>query len=414
MKRARDMAARVHLLYREGELVERLLEHPGQQIEIAADTALEVQRAHFFDDALDLDEARKLAALLDTAPEPWQNLRLFRAWVHSQRDALLHGGGVTLQALHGFVESYSTSYQQATTVRFPSTAATVIENPPLRKFARPPVAADDTVPLTRFTVNTTGLDEALASFLLVGLPAGPESMPLIANLTTGDALLFRGNVGPGQRLWLRAGAGRTMTAQLESRDVTDRLVSIRDLVPGTPWGTTQIQAPAQAIRLAQGENLLWFLPVAHFDEQGLDRFLLALAGLAMAQGRWDDATFDSSLFYQEPAVMVKVTWIEAQPATIEVRVPAQSVRRLVPALGTPEEARDQLGLALGTGVSRLKAAGVRSSVRLLEHSELQRTTDFLATVLPMRVKEAGSTGADRFPEKGGLFGVTEYGESTFR
>ena len=64
MKRARDMAARVHLLYREGELVERLLEQPAQQMEIAADEALDVQRAHFFDDALELSEAEGLAALL--------------------------------------------------------------------------------------------------------------------------------------------------------------------------------------------------------------------------------------------------------------------------------------------------------------------------------------------------------------
>jgi hypothetical protein len=414
VKRARDMAARVHLLYREGELVERLLEQPAQQIEIAASEALEVQRAHFFDDALELDEAEGLAALLGITREPWQNLRLFRAWVHSQRDAMVFGGGVTIQALRGFAESYSESYEEATGVRLQNTRPVVVENPPIRKFGRPPVIADDTVPLTRFTVETEGLDETVASFLLMGLPAAPESMPLIANLTTGDALLFRGNVGVGQRLWLRASPDRTMTATLERSDVTSRLLSIRDLVPGTPWTPAQIQTPAQAIRLVRGENLLWFLPVAHFDELGLDRFLLSLADLALTQGRWDDVVFDQALFYQEPAVMLKVTWIEAQPATIEVRVPAQSVRRRVPATGEPQQARDLLSLAIGTGVNRLRAAGIRSAVRLLDFTEQQRSTDYLTGVLPIRVSETGSTGIDEFPDKGGLFGVTEFGDSTFR
>lgn len=414
MKRARDMAARVHVLYREGELVERLLEQPAQQIEIAAAEALEVQRAHFFDDALQLDEVEGLAALLGISREPWQDLQLFRAWVHSQRDALLHDGGVTVDALRGFAGSYSSSFEQATGVRLHGSSPGLQENPLIRKFARPPVAADDTVPLTQFTVDVGGLDETVASFLLVGLPAGPESMPLIANLTTGDALLFRGNVGAGERLWLRAGPDRTMTAQLERRDVGDRLMSIRDLVPGTPWSSAQIETPAQAIRLVHGENRLWFLPVAHFDEPGLDRFLLSLASLAQAQGRWDAAMFDNALFYQEPAVMLKLTWVEAQPAAIEVSVQSQSIRRRVPTSGTPDQARDLLHLAIDTGVRRLKAAGIRSAVRMREFTELQRTSEFLTAVLPLRINEAGATGADRFPDKGGLFGVTEYGDSTFR
>jgi hypothetical protein len=414
MKRARDMVNRVHLLLREGEVAERFLEHPAQQIEIAMEDALEVQRAHFFDDCLELKEAAGLAKLLNFVPEPWQDLRLFRAWVHSQRDAISESGGVTIEALRGFAESYAAAYQQATGVRLASGAPLLVENPPLRKFGRPPVLADDTVPLTRFIIENKGLDDTVASFLLVGLAAGPESMPLTANLTTGDALVFRGNVGPGQRLWLRASADRAITAQLESRDVTTKLISINNVTPGKPWTGAQIQSPAKAIRIARGENVIWFVPVAHFDELGLDRFLLALADLALAQGRWDQVNFDHALFYQEPAVTLKLTWVETEPASIEVWLSAQSVRRRVPAPGSAEDSREQLGFAIGTGLKRLKAAGVRSRVRLLEFSEMQGAADFLTAVLPMRLKEHGSTGADRMPDKGGLFGVTEFSESTFR
>ena len=112
--------------------------------------------------------------------------------------------------------------------------------------------------------------------------------------------------------------------------------------------------------------------------------------------------------------MLKVTWIEAQPAAIEVGVQAESIRRRVPAAGTPEQARDLLHLAIDTGVKRLKAAGVRSAVRMRQFGELQRTTDFLTAVMPLRVTEAGTTGVDSIPDKGGLFGVTEFGDSTFR
>jgi hypothetical protein len=414
MRRAQEMAARLHPLLREGAVLERLLEHPAQQIEIAVEDTLEVQRAHVFDEALELREAAGLGALLDIRPEPWQTLRLYRAWVHAQRDAILRNGGVTLQALRGFADTYTAQYQQATGLRFPPEPPAVIENPPVRRFGRPSVIADDTVPLTQFSVVNGGFDEAVASFLLVGLAGGPESLPLIVNLTTGDAVLFRGAIAPGQRLWLRADPDGGLAGQLERQDVTDRLETVTAVTPGTPWAASQVRRPARAIRLRRGENRLWFLPVAHFDEGGLDRVLLALADLALAQGRWDEARFDRALFYQDPAVRLKVTWVETSPAAIEVRVPAQSVRRRVPATGTAEQAREQLGVAVSAGTSRLKAAGVRCATTLLSFGEMQTSAEFLTAVLPMRVREAGATGADRLPDKGGLFGVTDYGDSTFR
>ncbi len=129
MKRAREMAGRLPPLYREGALVTGLLEQAAGQIEIAADDALEVQRAHWFDDALELGEAAGLASVLGIAPEPWQDLRLYRAWVHAQRDAMLKGGGVTAAAVLGFARDYAQAWQQATGVRLGG-EPTLIENPP--------------------------------------------------------------------------------------------------------------------------------------------------------------------------------------------------------------------------------------------------------------------------------------------
>jgi hypothetical protein len=414
MKRAADMAARMPPLYREGELVAGVLEQAGEQIEIAADDALEVQRAHAFDTALELREAAALAALLDIEPEPWQDVRLFRAWVHAQRDALLIGGGVTAEALLGFARDYAQAWQEATGLRLSSGEPVLVDNPPVAQVARPPLGFDDTVPLTQFSVRMSGLDETLASFLLTGLAAGPEHSPLVANLTTGEALLYRGRIATGQRLYLRAQPGQALKARLENRDVSDRVVSIGGLVPGEPWTALQVKTPAQPIRLVRGENRLWFLSVAHFDDGGLDRVLLALADLAMAQGHWDRAVFDHALFHQDAAVMLKVRWIEAQPATFELRVPATSLRQRAPAAANAEEARRQIGQALQTGIGRLKAAGVRAQLRLIDFTEQQRSFDALTQILPLRLRDAGSGGADRLAEGGGVWDVTGYGDSTFR
>lgn len=413
MKRADDMANRLPLLYREGELVTGVLSQPALQLEIVEEDLLDIQRAHHFDAALELSDAARLAAILDFIPEPWQNLALFRSWVHSQRNAALNRGAVTVQALTGFAEDYSAGYQDATSVRFHDQKPLLVENPKRRRWLRPGLV-DNITPLSQFTIENKGLDESAASFLLTGLPTGPESVPVIVNLTTGEGLMFQGNVGPGERLWLRALTDGTVAAQLERRDVTDRLRSITNIVPSEAWSGPQVQSPARAIRIGRGENRLWFLPVAHYDMLGLDRFLLALADLALTQGRWDEATLDHSVFYQDAAVTLTATWVEAEPASIELQVPVQTVRRHPLASGAVDDEREQLRGALELGVKRLKAAGVRSDVRALALSELQGQSDFLTSVLPLTIKEGGATGADKMPDAGALFDVTGFSDSTFR
>lgn len=413
MKRARDMAARLPQLYREGELVQRVLEQPAQQLEIAGQDAIEVQRAHFFDACLELEEAAQLADLLGFAPEPWQNLALFRAWVHARRDAILEGGGVTAQALLGFTRSYATAYQQASGALIGAGQAELVDNPIARRVARPPLDRD-LVPLTRFSLENQGLDESFASLLYVGVAGAPESMPLLANLTTGEALLFRGNIAQGQRLWLRAAPDGQVSARLERVDVTHKLQLITDLTPGSAWSAAAIQPEPRALRLVRGENQLWFLPVAHFDALGLDRFLLALPELALAQGYWDESSFDRALFVQDAAVQLKISWLEAEPASIALRLPAQLVRRRAPAAGDAEQRRDELTQAIATGISQLRAAGVRSRVQALAFSELQTSQEYLTQVLPLRLQERAGSGIDRLPDKGGVFSVTEYDESTYR
>jgi len=431
MQRADEMASRLPLLYQDGELLRGsesgasggLLEVPAVQFEILDEDGREVQISHWFETARALGDAGMLAALLDFTPEPWQNLEVFRAWVDSNRDAMLLDGAVTKAALQDFVVSYSARFQAAadlSVVRInqwadpPSrTQPSFVENPLLRRYQRVPDQGG-IEPLFQFSLVQRGLDDSFASFLLSGLPEAPESAPVIVNLTTGEALIYLGNIDPGQRLAIRATQDGKVTAALEGADVTGRLRSVTGLQPGTPWQNSSVMQPARALTLKRGSNDLWFLPVAHYDTLGLDRFLLSLADLIIKQGRFGQSGFDQALFYQEPAVILRVSWLEVQPAKFDVRLPAGS---LISKAGGLEKAltdRDALGTSLDEGVRKLRAAGVASTVSLLPFAEVQGQLDLLTSVLPMTVREIGPSGADRLPDAGGVFQVTSFDNSTFR
>ena len=410
MSRLDDMAGRLHPLLREGELLRAALAPSAVAAEIATEDMVEIGRAHRFDDVLELTEAVRLAALLDIGAEPWQSLPLFRAWVHATRDAL-HDGAVTHAALEGFARRYAATHQGATRARVGTGQPALVENPPRRATAQPDGLAMP--PLAKLTVTVTSLADTPVSLLLTGLAAGPEAAPLIANLTTGTALIWKGRVPPGARLAILATEGRA-TAVLDGIDVSDRLVGLTGFTPGADWTPAQIAAPAPPIAVRRGDNQVWFFPVALYDADGLDRFLLGLPDLDLAEGRWDSSLFDHALFDQPACVQLLATWLEDEPAAIALDVPAELVLRPANATGPPDADRDRLVTALDAGIQRLKAAGIHAATRARSFSNLQPATDRLVAVLPMHLKEAGSSGAERMPDTGGLWGVTPFDGSTFR
>jgi hypothetical protein len=420
------IAARLPELYRDGELLRGVIGAPALQVEIFDELMLEVQRAHWFDTTLELDEAARLAAILDLAPEPWQDLALFRGWVHSLRDAILEFGAVTRSALETFVVEYSSRYSAARGILAtpavssfadaPSAAqAAFVENPIRRVLDQAAAPGSPGVePLQQFSFRNHGLDPTEAAFLLVGLPAAPECAPVIVNVTSGQALLYLGTIGVGQRLAIRPDGTGGVQALLEHQDVTAALRSLTGVVPGTPWTAAQIDATPRALRLERGTNALWFLPVAHLDVEGLDRFLLALPDLTRAEGHWDSGTFDSAVFYQQPAVLLRALWRETRPAAFEIRLPAGTLLSRAGELDQALEARAQLGQSLDEGVDKLRAAGVSSRVVMQPFVEAQPSSERLAAVLPMRVRERGPTGADALPEAGGVYEMTKFDDSTYR
>jgi hypothetical protein len=422
MARVDDMLASLPQLYRDGELVRKVLGLPALQLEILGEDALEVQRAHWFDSALELREVAALTALLDFAPEPWQLLSEYRAWVRGLRDAMIEEGAVTKKALRNFIVAYSRANQEAFDIfavpelkppEKPEIPDKVfVEFPRRRRYDRAPLAGGID-PLHQFTITQRGLDETVAAFLLVGLPSGPECVPVIANTTTAQALIFMDNLPPGQRLWIKPDGG-FVTAMLEGRDVTAKMRSISGIEPGVAWSSTQVEQPARSLKLARGTNNIWFLPVAQFDALGLDRFLLALADLLLHQGRYDETQFGHALFYQDPAALLRIAWEETEPASFEVRLPAGVLRSRSGELDPALEARDRLGFSLDEAVQKLKAAGVKANLELTPFAEVQGQAEFLTGTLPLVHREVGPTGADELPDAGGLFGVTPFQDSTYR
>ena len=432
MTHLQDMLSRLPILYRDGALVADVLSIPGLGLEILGEDAVEVQRAHWFDSALALEQVARLAAVLDIPAESWQNLAEYRAWVHALRDAMLQQGAVTIEAIQNFVVQYARAYQAAANIlatpqledwAYPDTGdgTTIpdvrkplfIENPAVRRFQRIPDLGG-IEPLWQFSVENKGLDPAFLDMLMVGLCSGPESVPVLVNLTTGEALLFLGNVPPGQRLWIDGQPDGNVRAHLERQDVTAALRSVTGVIPGMPWENTQVRQPARALTLARGRNDLWFLPVAHFDALGLDRFLLALADIALQQGRYDTTSFDRALFFQDPAVSLHVSWVETQPARFRITLPAGALRTASGQTATGHASRAELGTALDLAVHKLRGVGIASTVALAPFCDMQAQTDYLTAVLPITIREAATMGADRLPDAGGVYGVTQFGESTFR
>ncbi|MEV0644066.1 hypothetical protein AB0I28_02260 [Phytomonospora sp. NPDC050363] len=422
MAHADRITARLPVLYADGELVRTFAAHPGLACEIVDEDVLEIRRAHFFDAALELTEAAGLAALLDLAPEPWQDLGAYRSWVHALREATLDHGAVGVRALQVFVEEYLARLTLATGVPGLFTAipgresdwshdpettdrAVFTENPPREVTVTPGPLA----PLSRFTLRNDGLDPAPAGFVLTGLPAGPEYVPVVVNLTTGAALVYLDAVPTGQRLRLTAD-GR---ARLDGRDVTERLRHIERVQPGEPWSPAEASPTGAPFTLARGVNDLWFLTVAHHDSPGLDRVLLALADLDLTQGAYDIARLDHALFAQDPAVTVSAVWRENAPATVRVTLPAGTL--LTRHAADPGLAvREQTGTALAAGLARLSVAGVDTSVDLAPFRETQPQRAHLTGRGPIVIREGGPTGADTLPEAGGVFDVTPFEDSTFR
>jgi hypothetical protein len=259
----------------------------------------------------------------------------------------------------------------------------------------------------------SGIDPASWAVVFTGHPNGPEYAPFLANRTTGEALVVRQKIPVGSRLTIAPSAAdpNLLRADLDGHDITDRLDQYPDLIPGPHGPGTPVDVPGSTT-LALGANDFWFLPLAHFNTDGLDRFLLALATDSLRMGRYDETLFDDSLFIMGSLVSGWIVWVEHEPASIEVRLPAQAMfaSNTADALA----ARERMEVGLDEAVDRTAAVGVATDVVLQSHGERQPSQARLVGMIPITVVGVGPTGADLLADGEGRFSVSDFDDSVMR
>ncbi len=424
MGRSEVIASHLPSLYREGPLMGSLTDVVGVQLEMLDEAQVMLQRAHWFDSTRNLFEAEALAAVLDIGVEEFHaSLGEYRAWVHAMTNARLHEGAVTREALRILVDEYASGFQSAAGIDLFGSirswgdtddlgSARLVENPHRMRHARLPTAGA-WEPLSQLTVVNSGIDPASWAVVFTGHPNGPEYAPFMANRSTGDAIVVRQPIPVGSRLTIAPSAAdeTLLRADLDGHDITERLDHYPALIPG-PNGPGEAVRPPSATKLALGANDFWFLPLAHFNTEGLDRFLLALATDSLRMGRYDETLFDDSLFLMGSLVSGWFVWMEHEPASLEVRLPAQAMF----AEDTPEAlaAVARMEVGLDSALDRTAAVGVATDVVLESHGERQPSQARLVGMIPITVAEVGPTGADLLADGEGRFSVTDFDDSVMR
>ena len=395
-----------------------------------------LRRTHWIEQAYRLEDAAKLGDLCGIDPLPWETLESFRARLLPLIKAQL-AGALGPDEIRGFVDGYLRNAQEALeSTLVPGLSATkgteeAYRHPPVREHFRPLVfrefptrerrsaalaSRDGQVPvLFRWTEANGGVEDSLARFRISGLAGRRTVVPLLANLSTGEMILFADRLVAGAELEIRPGEGddpRRATALLDGVDATDRLHSLSGFTLGAPFDPSQYDPEPRLPSLPRGESEWLFLSVGLYDVRGLDNFFFALADEELREGRFDETRFDRSLFPSEARARVEMAWTEREPASFEVEVPRWIV--IEPPGAAPDHRPHLLvAQALEHALSSLHAAGVRTSLRFTPFVERQeqRARHSLPWIWVDPVD--GSAGTGDTLELGFHFGETGFGHGRF-
>ena len=357
-----------------------------------------LRRTHGFDTAYRLGDLAKIVALLGVTPLPWEDdIDLLRPRARALIDAQL-AGAVGKREIGHFVVDYLVRVGSAIDVEIvrglprlrdweqaypPDTFAPGHDgiddgapddggaDPPLRfvEWPRRTRRSDQlgAVPyLYRWTEHNGGVFAAAPRLEIVGLPGGLTAVPIVADLTAGALIGWRGVVGAGRRLVIRPaddaappGEGGVV-AELDDevsgrRDVSDRLFSVSSFTAGVPFAPADVDAEPRLFALAQGDNELRYLNAGLYDVDGIGHVAFALAPDDLREGAFDRTTFDHSLFPAGPVAFLAMSWVERVPATFRVGVRRDVV---VHQRAADSAIVGEVADALTRGLAELRAAGV--------------------------------------------------------
>jgi hypothetical protein len=381
----------------EAGLIGCVLANAAAQLACADEDMERIRRSHGIETAFDLADVVKLAALFDLRPAPWEPADLFRIRLRATIAARL-AGAVTRQAMEQVLARLLDGAQAALGTRYaglaPGARGRVFRDPAavsrpgapiFREF--PPQRRRDPAlvagggrlrPLDRVQLTYRGIAPSPMQSVLRGRVGGRTAVPLLAHLGSGRVVVFRGVVPAGVELRLEATA-TSLTATLDGRPATDRLITAGGFSPGAALPLTPDAAPLP-ILLTPGANEIWYLPLAMYGERILDRGSLAMPGLEVKHGRFGapgapGTAFDDSLFEQPPSASADLFWDEAAPARFRFEIPAGVVRHDVGTAVDRHGQRANLHAVLRETVALLRAAGVDGQVAMAPLAETQRQRD---------------------------------------
>lgn len=413
-----------------------LLDLFALEIEVVQEDLDRVRRTHWIGQAYRFEDARKIGALCGIAPLPWETLETYRARLLPLIEARL-AGALGPAEIREFVHDYLCAAERALESTFVQGLATVggpveaYRDPPKKPLFRPLVLREfplrerrskgladrgGLVPvLFRWSETNRGLEDCVPSFRITGVGGRRTAIPLLANLGTGDMILFADRLLAGAELEIvpdPGGDGRDARATLDGADVTDKLRSVSGFTLGIPFSAAEYDSTPRLPPLPRGENHWMFLSVGLYDARGLDRFFFALAEADLREGVFDQTRFDHALFPSDALARIEMSWTEREPASFEVDVPRTIVEE--PA-GAPAEARPHklVAAALESAIGSLHAAGVRAAVRFVPFVETQTQRVWHRLQWIGLDSERGSAGANETLELGFHFEETGLGRGRF-
>ncbi len=421
-----------------GQLVNSL----ALELDAAQEDIERLRRTHWVEHAYQLVDLEALAALVGVERLPWEAQELFRARLLPTVRARLAGalGPLDMQRfvadyLHRAEEALDRGERRALLVpglrgRRDESAFAVdpqrplrqplvfCENPPRQRVSQTLAARGGRIPyLFRWQENNGGLDVAWPQFTLDGFPERRTTVPMLANLSVGAFIGYRGSVPLGRRLTIGLAPGDSdgrAVADLDGEDVSERLFSGRRFVAGRPFTDDDLEQPPRLPPMARGDNRWLYLSVGFYDLRGLDRYFFALADEALREGAFDDSTFDNALFPSGEVARLAMRWIESEPASFEVRVPRGLViepgEEVAASVDPPHR---HVAQACALAIDGLRAAGVRARLHCVPFVERQRQT--VRARLPWQRLDAETASAGRADRLslGARYGDSPLGETRF-
>jgi hypothetical protein len=399
----------------EDALIGRLLAVFATELDAASEDIDRVRQTHWIDMVFRLVDLEKLGALFNLQRFSWEGVPSFRARLLALIVTRLRGA-LAPRDIRFFAHDYLTRFERALgAVLLPGLALELIENPNKLRVSATLLARGGRVPyLFRWQETNRGLLPSVATFRIVGLSKGRTAVPILVNCTTGDLIGYRGTVPHGLALSIQAGGEeRRAVAFLDGEDVSDRLISMQNFRLGVPFELADLDAVPRLPRLDRGDNDWIYLSVGLFDERGLNAFFFAIADEKLREGVFDKTEFDHSVFPVGPVARLAMEWLEAEPASFEVRVPRYLVAEPAEYGDAEERPYEQFEQGLRAAIRELHAAGVRAEVKFDPFVEVQAQTARMRSSFQFLPPEPGPVGEAEELAIGGLFGEASLGRSRF-